>query len=355
MLRNCRVECRIIPDVSKTTIEESMMATDSSLHFLTDDFLVDPGLFSGPVLVTGAGGCIGSWVCSILTRSGVKVIASDLKRSPDRASLIIGPDAADALDWVALDVTSGSAVSDLIESRGVCAIIHLAGLQVPFCAANPAMGARVNVEGTINILEAAKNAGVKRTVFASSVAAHGFPAGGPYKETLYGAYKVANEQTAYVYWADWQVPSICLRPNVVYGVARDQGMSSKNTIGIQAAALGLPYDISFVGDYSWLYAGEAAAAFIASVSVDGKDARVFDLNGRCETIEAGVDVLKRLDSNSQVTCSGNPWPFPAALDDAPLRAYVAEYPDISVENGVEATYRAFKELQRQGRLPSLPA
>ncbi len=324
------------------------------MNFLTDPFLVSPSRFKAPILVTGAGGCIGAWVCAILSRSGVPVIASDLAKNPARAALIMGEEAAETLDWTALDVTDGAAVADLVSTRNIGAIIHLAGLQVPFCAANPALGARVNVEGTINILEAARHNQIKRTVFASSVAAAAFPPGGPYKETLYGAYKVANEQTAFVYWKDWQVPSVGLRPNVVYGVARDQGISSKNTIGIQAAALDEAYDIPFTGPYSWLYAGEAAAAFIAAVSQDGAGAHAFDLNGRCETIEAGLVVLGRLSPDHRVTASGAPFPFPPDLDEAPLRAHLPEYPAISVANGVEATWRAFTELKSAGRLPPLP-
>lgn len=325
------------------------------MDFLTDPFLIPFDGFDGPVLVTGAGGCIGAWVCAILSRSGVPVIASDLQPSPTRAGLILGQKAAESLDWVALDVTNGSAVSGLVKDRGVQSIIHLAGLQVPFCAANPALGARVNVEGTINIFEAARSHGIKRTVYASSVAALSFPAGGAFKETLYGSYKVANEQAAFVYWADWQVPSIGLRPNVVYGLARDQGISSKNTLGIQAAALELPYDVPFTGPYSWLYAGEAAAAFIASAKQDGKGAHVFNLNGRCETIEDGLAVVKQLNDASQVTAMGPQFPFPPDLDEGPLRAHLPDYPAISVEDGITATWQAFKQLQSEGRLPPLPA
>lgn len=324
------------------------------MDFLTDPFLIPSDRFDGPVLITGAGGCIGAWACSILSRSGVQVIASDLQPSPARASLILGDEGAAALDWVALDVTDGKAVSSLVEDRGVQAIIHLAGLQVPFCAANPVMGARVNVEGTINIFEAARAHGIKRTVFASSVAALSFPIGSGFKETLYGAYKVANEQTAFVYWADWQVPSIGLRPNVVYGVARDQGISSKNTIAIQAAALGLSYEIPFTGPYSWLYAGEAAAAFIAAAQQDGEGAHVFNMNGRCENIEDGLAIVRHLDDASLVTAAGSAFPFPPDLDEVPLRAHVADYPAISIQDGISATWQAFKQLQSEGRLPPLP-
>ncbi len=324
------------------------------MDFLTDPFLVSSDNFDGPVLVTGAGGCIGAWVCAILSRSGVSVIASDLQPSPARAGLIIGDQAASALDWVALDVTDGAAVAELVASRKVRAIIHLAGLQVPFCAANPALGARVNVEGTINVLEAARANNIKRLTFASSVAALSFPAGGPHKETLYGAYKVANEQTAFVYWADWQVPSIGMRPNVVYGLARDQGMSSKTTVVIQAAAMGKAYDIPFTGAYSWLYAGEAAAAFIAAISQDGEGAHIFDMNGRCESVESSLEIVRKLDGSAQVSASGTQFPFPPDLDETALRTHVADYPTISLQQGIEDTWRAFKQLEKSGRMPALP-
>ena len=324
------------------------------MNFLTDPFLIDPTELPGPVLVTGAGGCIGAWVLAILTRSGVPVIASDLRKSPERASLVVAPEVAEAMDWVDLDVTDGSAVASLVKDRGVKAIIHLAGLQIPFCAANPALGARVNVEGTINILEAARHNGVKRTVFASSVAAHAFPPGKGIKETLYGAYKVANEQTAFVYWADWQVPSVCLRPNLVFGVARDQGVSSRNTIGLQAAVLGEPFEIGFSGAYNWFYAGECAASFIASIRQDGIGAHAFDINGRASTIEEGLSLLDELVPGHKTTGQGPVFPFPADLDESPIRAHVPDYPTISVEQGVRDTIRAFKLLQEEGRLPNLP-
>ena len=325
------------------------------MDFLTDPFLVSPDRFNGPVLVTGAGGCIGAWVVSILARSGVPYVAADLQSESVRASLILGEEAAATLNWQTCDITDGAAVDALVERQGITAIIHLAGLQVPFCAANPALGARVNVEGTINILQAARNAGITRTTYASSVAALGLPAGGPYKATLYGAYKLANEQTARVYHDDWGVPSVGLRPNVVYGVARDQGMSSLNTIAIQAAVLGEAFEIPYTGPYSWLYAGEAAAAFISAVSQEGAGAHVFDLNGRCETIEEGLSLLQRLENAAKISASGEQFPFPADLDETPLRAHVPHYPEVSLEDGIGATHRAFRQLKAENRLPPLPA
>jgi len=321
---------------------------------LTDKFLISKDVFQGSVLVTGAGGCIGAWAVAILWQSGIDVIAADLSEDRRRLALVMPPEEADAVTWKSCDVTDFSAVRQMAADNDVQAIIHLAGLQVPFCAANPALGARVNVEGTINILQTARELGIKRTVYASSVAALAFPPGSGFKETLYGAYKSANEQSGFVYWADWQVPSVGIRPNVVYGIARDQGMSAKNTFAIQAAVMNRAFEIPYSGNYSWLYAGEAAAAFIACVAKDGEGAPVFNLNGSCARLEDGVAIINRLAPTAQITCSGSPFPFPPDLSDAPLRAHAADYPSVSVEQGITDTFNALKALQDEGRMPAFP-
>ena len=325
------------------------------MDFLTDRFLVDPAAFDAPVLVTGAGGCIGAWTLAILHRSGVPCIAADLVEDRRRPALLLGDEQAARLDWQSLDVTDATAVEALVAAKRVRAVIHLAGLQVPFCKADPARGARVNVEGTVNILQAARQADIKRTVYASSVAALGIPAGGPYLATLYGAYKAANEHTGQVYWQDWQVPSVGIRPNVVYGLARDQGMSAKGTVAIHAAVAGQPYEIPFSGDASWLYAGEAAAAFVAAIARDGDGAVVFNLNGACADVATVISLIKERQPDADITCTGGPFPFPADLSDDPIRAHLGDYPMVTVADGVAATHQAFTQLHKENRLPELPS
>ena len=77
--------------------------------------------------------------------------------------------------FVAGDITDAEDVSRVVEEREITNVIHLAGLQVPTCRANPRLGATVNVIGTINVFEAAKNSGgrVKRIAYASSAAVFG--------------------------------------------------------------------------------------------------------------------------------------------------------------------------------------
>ena len=180
------------------------------------------------------------------------------------------------------------------------------------------------------------------------------PPGGPTIATLYGAYKLANEYTAKVYWLDWSVPSVGIRPNVVYGVGRDQGMTSEFSVGLAHSVVHAPFTVSYGGPLSWLYAGEAAAAFIAAVCRDGEDAHVFDLNGTCMTVEEGIEILSRLDANHRLKTTGTPLPVPADLSDAPIRAHLGDYPSVSPSDGIRWTLQAFRSLHAQGRL-TLPA
>ncbi len=320
------------------------------MDFLTDPFLVDPGKFEAPVMVTGAGGCIGAWVLAILQRSGVDVVALDLRDDRRRPELLLGSERAKALTWETADVTIADSLKGISKRHNVRSIIHLAGLQIPFCKADPALGARVNVEGTINILETARELGLKRLSYASSTAAHGMPPGGPVLSTLYGAYKLANEYTAKVFFLDWGVPSVGIRPNVVYGVARDQGMTASFTIGIAQAVLGEPHEIPYTGSLSWLYAGEAAAAFIGAVRRDGEDAVVFDLNGRTEDVESALEILRELVPDHKVTAAGGPLPVPPDLSDDPIRDHVGDFPATSTQDGVRMTHEAFTLLKSSGRL-----
>ena len=78
-------------------------------------------------------------------------------------------------------------------------MIHLAALQVPFCKAYPVAGAKANVVGTVNVLEAARHQGLKRVAYASSIAAHSFLPGRAWLATLYGAYKLCDEMIAHTY------------------------------------------------------------------------------------------------------------------------------------------------------------
>jgi len=322
-----------------------------------EHFPISRADYDGPVLITGAGGCIGSWALALLVRAGIPAVAFDLTEDTRRPRLLTPEAELASVRWFTGDIADYERVLAALEASGATAIVHLAALQVPFCKADPVAGAKVNVVGTVNVLEAARKVGIRRVAYASSIAAHGamdFPgahrAGHGTLPTLYGAYKYCNEETAKVYSQDWGVHSVGLRPGVVYGVGRDQGLTSKTTVAILAAAAGRPYEVPFRGPVSWLHAGEVANAFLKAVSRPRERAVVFDINGVPSTVEASLAMLKRLAPEAQVTCSGQTLPFPMNLSDAPVRGFLGDYGSVPLEGGIRGTLAAFKSLLAQGLL-----
>jgi nucleoside-diphosphate-sugar epimerase len=313
-------------------------------------FKIDRASFDGPVLVTGAGGCIGSWALALLSRAGVPAAAFDLSDDKRRPRLLMSEPELNRIEWLTGDLSDYEAVVKACERSKARAIVHLAALQVPFCKADPVLGAKVNVVGTVNVFEAARKLGIQRITYASSIAAHGAMEGHGTLPTLYGAYKFCNEETAKVYSQDWGVHSIGLRPGVVYGVGRDQGLTSKTTVAILAAAAGKAYEIPFRGPISWLHAGEVASAFLTAVSRPRDNARVFDINGIASTVEDSVAVLKKIAPQAAISFSGNALPFPMGLSDEPVRSYLGDYGSVPLEAGMRGTYDAFRVLLADQRL-----
>jgi nucleoside-diphosphate-sugar epimerase len=302
-------------------------------------------------MVTGAGGCIGSWVLALLARAGVPACALDLTDDKRRPRLLIPEHALAAIQWRTVDIADSKTVMQILEAVRPCAVIHLAALQVPFCKADPVAGAKVNVVGTVNVFEAARQLGIKRLAYASSVAAHGaIEEGLGTMRTLYGAYKYCDEQIARVYSEDWGVHSVGLRPGVVYGVGRDQGLTSKTTTAILAAAAGKSYDVPFSGGVSWLYGAEVASAFIRAVSCERTGAPVFDMNGVYAPVEEGLRILKELAPTAALVCAGKALALPMHIPDTPLRAYLGDYGEMPLAEGIRRTFEDFQSLLKRGLL-----
>jgi nucleoside-diphosphate-sugar epimerase len=314
---------------------------------MANKFSIDAKDFDGPVLLTGAGGCIGSWVLSLLVDAGVPVFALDLVKDTRRPKLLMSDSELGLVKWFVGDIAEPSTIMNAVEESKATSIIHLAALQVPFCKADPIAGARVNVVGTINVFEAARKHKLTRLAYASSIAAHGvFDANT--LATLYGAYKFCNEQTSRVYMQDWKVPSVGMRPGVVYGVGRDQGMTSKTTVAILAAAADKSYTIPFTGPVSWLHAGEVASAFIKAVSQPRTEAVVFDINGVSSTVEESLGIIKKIAPGSDINANGSSLPFPMDLSDDPLRAYLGDYGQMPLDEGIAQTHSIFRSLLEKG-------
>src|SRR6185295_104751 len=91
-----------------------------------------------------------------LVSDGRPVVTFDLSTEPRRLRLLLDDGAIAAIPHVAGDIADLATVERAIDEHGITNVIHLAALQVPFCRADPPLGARVNVVGTVNVFEAVR-------------------------------------------------------------------------------------------------------------------------------------------------------------------------------------------------------
>jgi nucleoside-diphosphate-sugar epimerase len=308
-------------------------------------------LAGSKVLVTGAAGCIGAWVVKILREAGATPVVLDMSCNRSRLEMIM--DGADEVIWENVDITQYEQVSEVVNRHGVDAIIHLEALQVPLAKADPLMGTLVNVVGTANILECARQSGISRLSYASSIAAPAM-ADEQALSTLYGAHKLCGEQMAAVYWQDWDIPSVGIRPSIIYGPGRDQGMSSAPTIAMLAAFMGRPYTVPFTGAMSLVHAEDAAWRFVAAIAKVNPECKVFDLNGTQGSVADVLAITREYLPRAELTESGAAMPFPAVPDGGGLDEYLGLSPCRSLRDGIADTLASFESASsRQYDLEAL--
>ncbi|GER84160.1 hypothetical protein KTAU_27960 [Thermogemmatispora aurantia] len=315
-------------------------------------------------LVTGALGCIGAWTARNLVREGTPVIAFDLGQDTRRLKLIMAPEELAQVTFVQGDLSELAAVEQVIDQYGITHVIHLAALQMPAVRANPPLGARVNVVGTVNIFEACRRRTdqVRRIVYASSVAVYDPKAGGPSglvqhdtplrPNSLYGIFKQANEGTARIYWQEHGLTSIGLRPATVYGPGRDQGLTSAPTRAMLAAVLGRPFHIPFGGRGEFQYADDVAKTFLACARAPFEGAEVFNLHGTVAHMSEIVALIEELvpESRGLITFAEPAFPSPEAYSAEALSRVIGEPPQTPLREGIAATLALFRERVAGGEL-----
>jgi nucleoside-diphosphate-sugar epimerase len=316
------------------------------------------------VLMTGGYGCIGSWVAKQLADAEQEVWIYDLKEDTHRLDMILRLEQKSLVHFVAGDVSDLESLRSAVERVAATHILHLAGLQTPTCRANPLLGAKVNVMGTLAVLETALalKDQVSRVVYASSAAVHGPPAlgsAGPVADVVrlaplshYGAFKVCNELSARVYWLEHGITSVGLRPWTVYGIGRDFGMTSEPTKAIKAVALDRPYRISYGGKQDFQYVGDVAATFVRALTQPFEGAEAFNLRGAVAPIEAFIEALCETApaARSLVTHGDRQLPIAPDLDDSRLESQLGPLTRTPLREGIDETFRRFVQLRDQGRL-----
>ncbi len=319
------------------------------------------------VLITGGFGCIGAWIIKNLLEKQHSICVFDIKQDNSRLELILSASEIAKVKYVSGDVTDVKALTDCLHKNEITHIIHLAGLQVPTCRANPILGATVNVIGTLAVFEsilALKNQ-IQQLVYASSAAVFGAPNRYPtlaqeplsddsplYPSTHYGYFKCCNEGNAKIYYQDFGISSIGLRPWTVYGVGRDLGMTSEPTKAIKSVALNRPYHINYGGFQDLQLVDDVAKTFVRCLEVPYKGAKSYNMRGAVVDLPTFCQTLYKVEPSAAklITHGDQQIAIAYNLDDQGLENDLGPMPKTPLSQGIETTLKMFQSLHQQGKL-----
>jgi NAD dependent epimerase/dehydratase len=244
----------------------------------------------GTVLVTGADGFIGSHLTEALVHQGYKVRAFVYYNSFNSWGW---------LDQCAKDVTGKFEVfpGDIRDPHGVkeamkdCdAVLHLAALiAIPFSYHSPDTYLDTNIKGTLNVLQAARDLGIKRIIHTSTSEVYGTAKFVPITEdhplqgqSPYSASKIGADQLAFSFYTSFNLPVITIRPFNTYG-PRQSARAVIPTIITQIANGAREIKLGSVTptrDFS--YVRDTVAGFIAALEAEGGLGEVINLGSNFE-------------------------------------------------------------------------
>jgi UDP-glucose 4-epimerase len=253
-------------------------------------------------LVTGGAGFIGSHLVEALVAKGKRVRVLDDFSTGDRGNL----DAViDRVELIEADVTDAVAVRQAVRDCEV--VYHQAALaSVPRSIANPIATHRACVDGTLNVLMAARDANVRRVVYAASSSAYGNSARLPKSEgdptaplSPYAAAKLAGEQYCAAFSEVYRLETVRLRYFNVFGPRQtpDSPYAAVIPLFIQALTSGKRPTIHGDGAQSrdFTFVADVVQANLLAADAPGVSGRVYNVAcGRQTSLLQLIDCLNEL-------------------------------------------------------------
>jgi UDP-glucose 4-epimerase len=302
-------------------------------------------------LVIGGAGFIGSHIVERLTREGHAVRAFDNLSSGKRENLAaVAPD----VELVVADVRHAERVRQ--EMRGCDVVFHQAAIvSVPYSVEHPDETLEVNLRGTLNVLQAAQSAGVKRVVLASSAAVYGEDPELPKRETMlpspispYGLEKLASEHYLSIWAKLFGVETVALRYFNVFGPRQDPSSAYSGVISIFVDRIlrGAPITIFGDGEQSrdFVYVANVVDANLLAATRPQATGRVYNVGcGQRTTLRELAAILGAI-CGREVKPSFAPARTgdirDSLADIGRARAELGYEPRIGVEEGLRALVRS---------------
>lgn len=262
------------------------------------------------VVVTGADGFIGSHVVEALVMAGAEVTALALYTGIDSHGWLddLEPAIRDSVRRVRGDIRDGGFVMRLLKGQDVC--MHLAALiAIPHSYDAPQSYVDVNVTGTVNVLEAAREHGLQRVVHTSTSEVYGTAQRTPMDEghplqgqSPYAASKIGADMMVEAFARSFDLPAVTLRPFNTYGPRQSERALIASVI---RQALDPACEAIRVGDLSpkrdFTFVTDTAAAFLAIGAADGlaHGTAYNGGTGHAVTIGETVEAIRRVTATNK--------------------------------------------------------
>jgi UDP-glucose 4-epimerase len=300
------------------------------------------------VLVTGGAGFIGSHAVEALLAIGARVVVLDNFSNGRRTNL---PGAHERLTVIEGDIRDLAAVRAAV--LGATHVLHLAAqVSVPASIADPLESCRQNVLGFVTMLEAARGAGARRVVFASSAAVYGMPRNLPLTEesplapiSPYGLEKSIDEQYGRLYAELYGFSTLGLRFFNVYGPRQDPNSPYSGVISKWRGALAAGTPVRIFGDglqtRDFVYVGDVAQVIARALAAP--DSGVCNVGtGTSVTLLDMLAALERAAGRAADRCNEPPAAGDirySATDVGRLRERIGFVPATGLESGLRALLR----------------
>jgi UDP-glucose 4-epimerase len=309
------------------------------------------------IMITGGTGFLGSFLTRYLVRekgiAGKELVLFD--RYPSRERIA---DVADDLILITGDITEPSEIAAAIKTYEISDIYHLAAILGDPAPAQVVSYMKVMCDGTLNVFEAARIFGVKRVVYASSVAVYGRASfrgkpndseldedDPPAPGTFYGMCKLYSENLAALYGRRFGLETVGLRPTSVFGLGRGaRGSYASGLLPPQGmhymvlpelAALGkavaMPPDDT---ESDWIYAADAADAWYRAMNTPEPARRVYNLAAERRRMADVTAHLRKLLPEAQISVAEKRVPTVPNMKCDNIRKDLGFTPRYSMEAGL---------------------
>jgi dTDP-glucose 4,6-dehydratase len=304
------------------------------------------------VLVTGAGGFIGSHLVEKLVTLGASVRAFVRYNSRGDPGLLrlVPPEVATSLEWVSGDLRDPDAVGKAVRSCQF--VFHLGALiSIPYSFLHPVEVAESNFIGTLNILMACREFEVQRLIHTSTSEVYGTAQYVPIDESHplqaqspYSASKIGADKLVESFYCTYQLPAVTVRPFNTYG-PRQSGRAVIPTIVTQALGkrtvhlgnLDAIRDFTYVDDTVDGFIGSAVTEDVEGCTFNFGTGSEISIRDLAETIIRKVNTQVKIEIDAERIRPGKSEVLRLLSDHSLARERLKWSPSVSLEDGLDRT------------------